>query len=440
MSRKTVLRVAGTGLALACLMGMALAVPRPTRPPAEAWAAPDLDVTDAAIAWFETKLAADPTNPLLAAHLTSRYMGRFGLSADLGDVERAERLARALVPLSRDQARAWTRLSAVLLARHAFADALAAARRAVAADSADADAWGALYDAGFASGSYAEAEHALARLDPGVARRVREAFWLNARGEADRAAARLREACRTIAGWNGRETTAAWCLTEMGHVELARKGPSAAATLYATALVVFPGYRPAVEGLADLAHARSDWSEAERLYRRIAVDAHPDLYLRLAETRRMQGDPAGGAAWERKFLRVATAPGAEPLYAHPLALFHAQRAETQGRALAVARRDVRRRPTVESWDVLAWVRFRRGELGKALAASDRALAWGAPSPTMQYHRARILASLGRSLEAAPLLERALEEPALLDPHARIETVRHAQARQPHGPIAPAGGA
>ncbi len=430
MSRKSGLRVAGTGLALACLLGMAVALPRSTSPPAQAWAAPDLGVTDAAIGWFETKLAADPTNPLLAAHLTSRYMGRFGISADLDDVRRAERLARALVPLSRDQARAWTRLSGVLLARHAFGDALEAARRAVAADSADADAWGGLYDAAFAAGRYAEAERALTRLEPGVARRVREAFWLEARGETDRAAARLGEACRTIAGWNARETTVAWCLTELGHLELARKGPSAADALYAAALDAFPGYRTAVEGLADLAHAGGDWGEAERLYRRIAVDAHPDLYLRLAETRRMQGDPAGAAVWEREFLRVASAPGAEPLFAHPLALHQARRVETRDLALAVALRDVRRRPTVESWDVLAWVRFRRGEMEEALAASDRAFAWGAPSPTMEYRRARILASLGHRDEAAPLLRRALETPAALEPDARMDAVHDVEARQP----------
>jgi hypothetical protein len=75
---------------------------------------------------------------------------------------------------------------------------------------------------------------------------------------------------------------------------------------------------------------------------------------------------------------------------------------------------------VESWDVLSWVRFQRGELGQALAASDSAAAWGAPSPTMQYHRARILRALGREGEAAPLLREALRRPDLLEPEARRE--------------------
>ncbi|MGH7573279.1 MAG: hypothetical protein ACREMK_15760, partial [Gemmatimonadota bacterium] len=112
----------------------------------------------------------------------------------------------------------------------------------------------------------------------------------------------------------------------------------------------------------------------------------------------------------------------------PLALFYARRPETRDAALAVALRDVARRPTVESWDVLAWVRYRRGELGEALVASDRAFAWGAPSPTIEVHRGRILEGLGREREAAPLLERALAEPARLEPCTRMEVARPADSR------------
>src|SRR2546426_330628 len=114
--------------------------------------------------------------------------------------------------------------------------------------------------------------------------------------------------------------------------------------------------------------------------------------------------------------RRARAPGAEALYSHPLALYYAARPMTLDTALAVARRDVARRPAVESWDVLSWVLFRRGDLEPALAASDRARSWGAPSPTMDYHRARILEALGRKPEAAALLQRALGRPSLLEAH------------------------
>jgi tetratricopeptide (TPR) repeat protein len=157
-----------------------------------------------------------------------------------------------------------------------------------------------------------------------------------------------------------------------------------------------------------------------RDYARIVADAHPDLYLRIAEASRELGDTARATSAEREFLRVARAPGAEPRYAHPLALFYAQQPGMRDSAVAVARRDVARRPAVESWDVLSWALFRQGRLTAALGASDHAVRWGAPSPTMEYHRALILEALGRDAEATPLLQRALARPDLLDFHIQRE--------------------
>ncbi|MFL5516926.1 MAG: hypothetical protein ACJ8DJ_12260 [Gemmatimonadales bacterium] len=78
---------------------------------------------------------------------------------------------------------------------------------------------------------------------------------------------------------------------------------------------------------------------------------------------------------------------------------------------------------MESYDVLSWVRFRRHELAAALVASDSARRWGTPSPTMDWHRGRILASLGRDGEAAPLLQAAAARRTLLAPHARRDLDR-----------------
>ncbi len=184
-----------------------------------------------------------------------------------------------------------------------------------------------------------------------------------------------------------------------------------------------PGYRAGIEGLADLAFARGDWRRARDLFGRIAVDAHPDLYLRLAEVQRALGEPAVAERYARQFLAVARAPDAEALYAHPLALYYAGSPVTIDTALAIARRDVARRPAVESYDVLSWVLFRRGDLAAALAASDQARHWGTPTPTMDYHRARILEALGRNTEAATLLQPVLVQPSLLEPAAVVELLR-----------------
>ena len=414
-------RAQSLGLGGLVVLGVALAISRAARP-AEgvAPAAGDTAITSRSITFFEQRLAQDPDNFMVAGQLVARYMLRFQVAANLADVRRAESLARSVLPLVSDTAGAYARLGAVYLTQHRFAAAYDAAQRAVAWNPRNQGALGVLFDASVATGRYSVAESALANLKPGrLPYQFRAAHMLSMQGRMDGAYHALDHACRQLTRAQARPQALAWCLTELAKIQLAREGEGepAAAALYREALIIQPGYRAAIEGLADLAYARGDWHTARDLFARIAVDAHPDLYVRLAEVNRVLGDSVAAERWERQFLAVARAPDAEALYAHPLALFYANRPVTLDTALAIARRDVARRPAVESYDVLSWVLFRRGDLVAALAASDQAGRWGAASPTIAYHRVRILAALGRNTEAATLLQPILARPSLLEPAA-----------------------
>ena len=405
----------------ALALGIAIAAARAVAPSGPAVAATDTAITSRSIAFFEQRLAHDPYNYMVGGQLVARYLMRFQVGANLADVRRAEAVARFVIPVVSDTAGAYARLGTVYLTQHKFAQAYGAARRAVAWNPKNQEALGLLFDASVATGRYAVAESTLGRLTPGrMPYQLRLAHMLTAQGRLDGAYHAMDRACRQLALAQIRPQAVAWCVTELAKIQHARDGEAAAAALFQRALEIQPGYRAALEGLADLAYARRDWAEAARLFRRIAVDAHPDLYLRLAEVYRALGDPAAADRSERAFLRVARAPDAEALYAHPLALYYAARPLTLDTALAIARRDVARRPAVESYDVLSWVLFRRGDLAHALAASDRARSWGAPTPTIEYHRARILKALARETEAAALLQVALARPSLLEPQALWE--------------------
>jgi tetratricopeptide (TPR) repeat protein len=383
----------------------------------------DTAITSHSIAFFEGRLARDPGNFMIAGQLVARYMLRFQVSANLADVRRAESLARSVLPLVSDTGGAYARLGAVYLTQHKFAPAYDAARRGVAWNPGNQGALGVLFDAAVATGRYAVAESTLTKLRRGrLPYQFRAAHMLSMQGRMDGAYHALDRACVLLARAAVRPQELAWCLTELAKIQLARdgEGERAAAALYGQALAVQPGYRAAVEGLADLAFARGDWREARDLFGPIAVDAHPDLYLRLAEVHQAIGEPEVAQRYERQFLAVARARDAEALYAHPLALYYASSPVTIDTALAIARRDVGRRPAIESYDVLSWVLFRRGDLVAALAASDQARRWGKPTPTMDFHRAQILAALGRNSEAAALLKPVLAQPSLLEPAAAWE--------------------
>src|SRR5947208_3542599 len=289
-------------------------------------------------------LAQDIDNFMIGGQLVARYLMRFQVAANLADVRRAEAVARSVIPLVSDTAGAYARLGFVYLTQHKFQEAHWAARRAVGWNPRNQEALGLLFDAAMATGRYAVAESALARLTPGrMPYQLRLAHMLTARGNLDGAYHALDHACRQLARAQVRPQAVAWCLTELAKVQHTREGESSAAALYHRALDVQPGYRAALEGLADLAYARGDWAEAARLFRGIAVDAHPDLYLRLAEVHRALGEPAAAEGWARTFLRVAPRPGAEALACHPLALYYAERPLTLDTALEIGRASCRER-------------------------------------------------------------------------------------------------
>ena len=409
-------------------LGAVFATARIARP-VTAPAAADTSITSRSIAFFEGRLALDSMNYLVGGQLIARYLMRFQTGANLADVDRAEIIARQVMPLVSDTAGAFARLALLYLTRHRFAEAYQAARRAVAWNPNNQSALGVLFDAAMASGRYPVAESTLHRMTPErLPYELRRAHLLTAQGRMDGAYAAMDRACGQIERAQLLPQVLAWCLTELAKVQHARRGPRAARALVERALEIQPGYRGAIEAQADFAYARGEWKRAAKAYRQIAADAHPDLYLRLAEVHRELGDTVQAALDEGEFFRVALAPEAEPLYAHVLALRYAGQSKTRDAAVSVARRDVVRRPTVESWDVLSWALFCRGDLAQALLASDSARAWGAPSPSMDYHRARMLQALGRPGEAAPLLAKALVDPTLLEHSIQLELRREGTMR------------
>ena len=390
---------------------------------------------DQAIAYIDRALAGDPRNPMLKGQLIGRLILRFGQQADLGDLVRAEDLAASAVALASDKGSALARLSGVMLMQHKFGLALATAETALAADSSSADAHGARLEAAIAAGQYRVADAEAARLDQTtLAGLVRRAMWLDASGNTPTARQLMTQACRQIEHSGGEPQVTAWCLTQLAGLVHTTAGPDQARRLLERVLELAPGYRGAVEGLANLALAQGDIPAAIQDYRTIRSDAHPDLYLRLADAYRQAGQVDSAAAAERRFLAIAGVPANEALFGNVLALYYAERGDRPAldSALAITAREIVRRPTNESFDLLAWVHFRRGEFVAALSAANRTSLWGSAGPTMQYHRARILASLGRKAEARRVLAAATAAPTLLAPHAHRDW-RLSEALEPSQP-------
>src|SRR2546425_3384968 len=127
-----------------------------------------------------------------------------------------------------------------------------------------------------ATGRYAVAESTLNRLTPGrLPYQLRLAHFLAAQGRTDGAYYALERACRQLERAQIRPQAVAWCVTELAKVQHAREGEAPAAALFRRALAIQPGYRAALEGLADLAHAPGDWRGGGGLLRPLPPHGPP---------------------------------------------------------------------------------------------------------------------------------------------------------------------
>ncbi len=384
-------------------------------------AAREADVLSENIEFFEARLRDDPRNYIIGGRLTNSYLLRFQAQAELADIERAEALARRLLPIVLDTVAAHARLAFVLLTQHKFSEALEAAEFAASVDSTDEAALAALFDAAFASGRYALARNTLERLEPrSLTHQLREARWYSAEGQLAAAFHSLSRGCRKLQSSPVSRQTVAWCFTELADIAHQRWGVEEAKIWLDRALELQPDYRGAIEGLADIAYGRGHWKEARRLYSRIESGAHPDLYMRLAEVSEELGKVAEARSYEARFLRLANDPAKEPLFAHALVEYYAGPGADFERALEIMMRDLERRKSIESYELLSWVYLQSSRLIESLEACDRAAKLGGASATGLYIRARILDALGDTYQAHSLFESALSYPTLLAPYVQRE--------------------
>lgn len=385
-------------------------------PEAEGSATPTAaEVLDMNIAEFERRYEG-PYDLLIGSRLADAHTTRFSASADPADLERALELTTELAETWPENPGIRNRLASLYITAHRFGDAFQIASEAVRADSANQGALGVLFDASMAMGEYRAAGSALAALErDSFGRYIREARWLDARGENREAKRLMRRACERIEGTSTNRLVVAWCFTRMADLASGAAVPA----WHERALAAWPDYRGVREARADAAFAEGRWDDARDLYMTLRSDAHPDIYLRLAEVAAMNGDDEATAAWNDRFVTTAGAPEDEALYAQPLAVYLARHGNP-AEAVDVMRREIERRPSIESHALLAWALLVAGRPGEALAQARMAAEWGEPTAEARLLQALALDALGRSAEAAPLRVASATAPADLPHYLQIE--------------------
>jgi len=305
-------------------------------------------------------------------------------------------------------------MGAVALSRHQFLEALEWAERAHRIDPNSAHNFGALGDAYLELGRYPEAwamfQH-MVELRPDLSSYARISYARELTGDIPGAIEAMERAL-AAGGPNAENTN--WTRVQLGNLYFNVGDVSSAEFHYRKALALFPGYVHAQAGLARVAAAKGRLEEAVVLYQEVVERFPlPEYTIALGDLEVAAGHP------DRAAKRYALVRVQQQLYQAngvntdlEIALFDADHNKSLDEALARARQEYQRRPSIGTADVLAWTFYKTGKYDEALRYSEEARRLGTKDALMLFHAGMIHHALGHLEEARDLLDQALT----LNPH------------------------
>jgi len=332
-------------------------------------------------------------------------------SGDAGYYGRAEAAVRKALSLESDAVVALRTLAWVQTGKHEFRAALATAEELLKRQPHDPLVYGLLGDAAIELGEYQRAEEAFQKmldLRPGLASYSRAAYLLELYGNMDEAIAFMERAVKAGAAQDPEPL--AWCLVQLGQLYFNRGSLGNAEAAYLNALTLLPQYSLALAGLGRVRGAQQRYAEAITLYQQaVAIVPAPDLIAALGDLFLLSGKID---AAERQYELVEYIEHVNQTNQttdnRQLALFYADRERKLDEALTLAEAELTQRQDIYSYDVAAWVYYKKGRFAEAQKMMTQALRLGTQDARLLFHAGMIAQELGQLDEARTRLRGALE--------------------------------
>ena len=386
-------------------------------------AAPGLRIADhgSDISFYERRVAEDSQSAIDRGILASLYVQRARSTGNVDDYARAETLARRSLALrTARNGQTFALLASTLVARHAFAEALAVARRADSLEPGVAAHLALMGEIELEIGEYAGADSHFAAIrydGEQFAVGARLARWRELSGHSDRARRLLVGAAAHADRRDDlpREQVA-WFHYRLGELELRTGRLDAADSALHRGLAIFPGDYRILGALARLAAARERWTESIAYGdRAIAIQLDPTTLGTISDAWNALGDSARAAEYARAMtVNALHQPGPIHRAWGMFVLDHGSAADAR-RVLAKARAERRERVDVYGDDLLAWSLHRLGRSVEARTLIASALARGTEDAQLHYHAGMIARATGDAGEAIRQLERAMSLNARFSP-------------------------
>lgn len=373
--------------------------------------------TDKTIEFWQTRLGINPNDLTATLQLASLHASRFKSFGTIDDLHLSDSLFHvALAQTPFGKASIYQSLAANAITQHQFKQANDYLELALESGEDKATTHLMLADVRMELGDIGGAKNILKDIKNknAFAFLIRQAKIDDKEGHLDSAIMRMEQGLERI----GTSNTSLYCWTKSnlgdmyGHA--GRIGD--AYQSYLDVLHADPTYVYALKGIAwiALSHDRN-CKEAKRILHTIKSQKNaPELNLMLAEIAELEQDVTTKRNLEQQFITEVGHSGFGVMYNRHIALLEAE--VSPELAVEIAKEEVRNRPTIESYDLLAWSLYKSGNVKDALEIARTKIEGKTSEPEVMYHLGIMYSQVNRK-KSVGYLQQANESAFELGPLA-----------------------
>ena len=369
------------------------------------------------------------------------YSGYDGLGAaffqkarETGDItyydlaEQTLKTSLDLVPQDFRAADPLVHMSLVYMGEHRFSEVVAYTQKAIALGSGNLAAFAVEGDAYTDMGDYDQASVAyntVQTLGEAISSPLglsymldsRKAYLSFLRGDSPEAIRLMNTAIVAGLQTDVPRENLAWLYFELGERYWQAGDLADAERSYGAGIRADPNHYRSLAGLAKVRAAEGRLEESVQLYQRsLAIIPFPPYVAELGDLYKKMGKPDEAQQDYDLVEYIAHLSQLNRVLANrELALFYADHEIKLADALQLARNELVVRHDVYTWDTLAWVLYKNGQIQESLAAMKKALSLNTSDPLLLFHAGMIYHSLGQDPDSVQFLSRALKT----NPHFHV---------------------
>ncbi|MFY0683561.1 MAG: hypothetical protein JXR20_03350 [Balneola sp.] len=370
---------------------------------------------------FWTDKLEQTNTPTYKVKLSSAFQAKFGLTKDISYLAKAEKLLQESNKFYKENnAGVLQALAQLSITKHDFQSAIKYADIALSIGEDKLLSHMIIYDASMETGDY---EHAQYILENEITNKasfnylIRKSQFEDYSGNASESISALEKGAQRI---NYSTALTAWAQSNLGD-RLGHEGNVEKS--YSMFLSVLnqeksgASYLHSLKGIAYIAYANDRNLEFAREIMTFVssnLDS-PDANLMLAEMAEYEGKEEEKRAYLNAFYTEASNPKYYGMYDAELIQLAATEFGDFEVAEALIQKEIENRPSPITYDLMAWVKFHKGEIAEARSILEEKVLNKTYEPVPAYHAGVILNESGDKTESSKLLNYAKEASFELGP-------------------------